>query len=96
MPNDELFAQQEALTFDDLLIVPGYTEVLPAETDISARLTDEINLAVPLLSAAMDTVTSSAWPSRWPARAGWASSTATCRPRTRLPRSPRSNGHSPA
>ncbi|MCJ7550743.1 MAG: IMP dehydrogenase, partial [Anaerolineae bacterium] len=60
MSNDELFTQQEALTFDDVLIVPGYTEVLPNETDISAQLTDEIGLAVPLISAAMDTVTRSA------------------------------------
>jgi IMP dehydrogenase len=60
MTNDELFSQQEALTFDDVLIVPGYTEVLPNETDTSARLTDEIRLAVPLISAAMDTVTESA------------------------------------
>jgi IMP dehydrogenase len=60
MTNDELFTQQEALTFDDVLIVPGYTEVLPNETDTSARLTDEIHLAVPLISAAMDTVTESA------------------------------------
>jgi len=60
MTNDELFTQQEALTFDDVLIVPGYTEVLPNETDTSARLTDDIHLAVPLISAAMDTVTESA------------------------------------
>ncbi len=60
MTNDELFTQQEALTFDDVLIVPGYTEVLPNETDTSAQLTHEIHLAVPLISAAMDTVTESA------------------------------------
>jgi len=60
MINDELFTQQEALTFDDVLIVPGYTEVLPNETDIGAQLTDGIHLAVPLISAAMDTVTQSA------------------------------------
>jgi len=60
MINDELFTQQEALTFDDVLIVPGYTDVLPNETDTSTRLTDEIHLAVPLISAAMDTVTESA------------------------------------
>ncbi|MBN1120922.1 MAG: IMP dehydrogenase [Anaerolineae bacterium] len=55
--NEELFNQFEALTFDDVLIVPGYTEILPTETDVSTRLTDEIHLSVPLLSAAMDTVT---------------------------------------
>jgi len=39
------------------LVVPGYTEVLPDETDVRARLTDNISLNIPLLSAAMDTVT---------------------------------------
>ena len=55
--NDELFNQFEALTFDDVLVVPGYTEVLPDETDVSAQLTQQIRLNIPLLSAAMDTVT---------------------------------------
>jgi IMP dehydrogenase len=54
--NDELFNRFEALTFDDVLIVPGYTEVLPDETDVTAQLTPNIRLNVPLLSAAMDTV----------------------------------------
>lgn len=48
---------QEALAFDDVLLVPGYSEVLPGNTDIRARLTREITLNVPLISAAMDTVT---------------------------------------
>ncbi len=55
--NEDLFGAFEALTFDDLLIVPGYTEVLPSETDVRARLTPEIQLNIPILSAAMDTVT---------------------------------------
>ena len=55
--NEELFSQFEALTFDDVLIVPGYTEVLPNETDVSAQLTPSITLNIPILSAAMDTVT---------------------------------------
>ena len=55
--NKELFASDFNLTFDDVLIVPGYTEVLPAQTDVSARLTVELHLPIPLLSAAMDTVT---------------------------------------
>jgi IMP dehydrogenase len=54
--NDELFNRFESLTFDDVLIVPGYTEVLPDETDVTAQLTPHIRLNVPLLSAAMDTV----------------------------------------
>jgi IMP dehydrogenase len=48
---------QEALTFDDVLLVPGASEVLPAEVDLRTRLTVELELNVPLASAAMDTVT---------------------------------------
>ncbi len=47
------------LTFDDVLLVPGETDVVPAEVDTTSRLTRELSLAVPLLSAAMDTVTES-------------------------------------
>ena len=57
MDHHELFSGVEALTFDDVLIVPGYTNVLPGETDISTQLTDKIRLAIPVISAAMDTVT---------------------------------------
>jgi IMP dehydrogenase len=45
------------LTYDDVLLLPGATDVVPAEVDTSSRLTREISLAVPLVSAAMDTVT---------------------------------------
>jgi IMP dehydrogenase len=55
--NEELFNQYDSLTFDDVLIVPGYTEVLPNETDIKIQLTPTIQLNIPILSAAMDTVT---------------------------------------
>ncbi len=55
--NEELFQSNESLTFDDLLVVPGYSEVLPSEVDVRARLTRTINLNIPILSAAMDTVT---------------------------------------
>ncbi|MFT3973911.1 MAG: IMP dehydrogenase [Amaricoccus sp.] len=48
---------REALTFDDVLLVPGASEVLPATADTRTRLTREISLQIPLLSAAMDTVT---------------------------------------
>jgi IMP dehydrogenase len=55
--NEELFEKFEALTFDDVLIVPGYTEILPDQTDVSTQLTASIRLNIPLVSAAMDTVT---------------------------------------
>ncbi|RPI34720.1 MAG: IMP dehydrogenase [Chloroflexota bacterium] len=55
--NSDLFTAFEALTFDDVLVVPGYTQVLPDQTDVRANLTPEICLNIPLLSAAMDTVT---------------------------------------
>jgi len=50
---------REALTFDDVLLEPSKSEVLPAEVDITTRLTKSIHLNIPLLSAAMDTVTDS-------------------------------------
>ena len=48
---------EEALTFDDVLLVPAYSEILPREVDLSTRVTRRIKVNVPLLSAAMDTVT---------------------------------------
>ena len=48
-----------ALTFDDVLLEPSFSKVLPRDVDVSTRLTNEIKLNVPLLSAAMDTVTES-------------------------------------
>ena len=52
-------AIKESLTFDDILITPQYSDVLPSETDISLILTKKIKLKVPFLSSAMDTVTES-------------------------------------
>ena len=54
--NLPLFESAEALTFDDVLVIPAYSEVLPDETNISTRLTEQITLNIPILSAAMDTV----------------------------------------
>src|SRR3954465_252757 len=48
---------EEALTFDDVLLVPAYSEILPREVDLATRLTRDISLNTPLVSAAMDTVT---------------------------------------
>ncbi len=50
---------KEGLTYDDVLLVPAYSEVLPKETDTSSYFTKEIKLKVPVVSAAMDTVTES-------------------------------------
>ena len=48
---------KEGLTFDDVLLIPGYSEVLPYQVDLSTKLTDNVTLNIPLLSASMDTVT---------------------------------------
>jgi IMP dehydrogenase len=50
---------QKALTFDDVLLVPAFSEILPKDTSLKTRLTRNITLNIPLLSAAMDTVTES-------------------------------------
>src|SRR6201985_985623 len=50
----------EGLTYDDVLLLPAYSEVLPREVDTSTFLTKKIRLNIPLVSAAMDTVTESA------------------------------------
>ncbi|MGC8507402.1 MAG: IMP dehydrogenase, partial [Thiomonas sp.] len=49
----------KALTFDDVLLVPAYSQVLPKDTNLATRLTRNISLNIPLVSAAMDTVTES-------------------------------------
>ena len=51
---------REALTFDDVLLIPGHSRVHPKDTDVSTLLTRKIEIRIPLLSAAMDTVTESA------------------------------------
>ena len=48
---------RECLTFDDVMLTPGYSEVLPADVDVRTRLTRNISLNIPLISAAMDSVT---------------------------------------
>ena len=53
----ELFDRFEALTFDDVVIVPGYSDVLPDTADTSATFAGDITLAIPIVSAAMDKVT---------------------------------------
>ncbi len=53
----QTFPVEEAYTFDDLLLVPAYSEVLPKDVDVSTHITPKIRLNIPILSAAMDTVT---------------------------------------
>ena len=50
---------REGLTFDDVLLEPGPSDVMPTQVDVSTRFTREISLNIPLVSAAMDTVTES-------------------------------------
>ena len=51
------FVEYQGFTFDDVLLVPGYSEVVPAGVNVSTRLTPQIDLNIPICSAAMDTVT---------------------------------------
>ena len=55
--NDEFFDRFDALTFDDVVVIPGYSETLPDAVDTTATFAADITLAVPLVSAAMDKVT---------------------------------------
>ena len=54
-----LHIEEQALTFDDVLLLPDYSEVLPQATDLSTKLTRDVDLKIPVVSAAMDTVTES-------------------------------------
>lgn len=51
--------EQDGLTFDDVLLMPARSEVLPREVDVRSKLTSDISVNIPLVSAAMDTVTES-------------------------------------
>src|ERR1700694_1753392 len=52
-------APREALTFDDVLLQPGLSDVLPSEVDIRTQITRDITLNIPIVASAMDTVTES-------------------------------------
>ena len=68
---------REALTFDDVTLIPAASTVLPTETAIGTRVTGEISLGIPLLSAAMDTVTEGRLAIAMAQAGAWASSTRT-------------------
>ena len=53
----ELSSNRIALTYDDILLLPGRSEIMPSEASLETRLTVNITLNIPILSAAMDTVT---------------------------------------
>ena len=56
---------KEAITFDDVLLVPAYSEVIPNEVNLETKLTNKIKLNIPFMSASMDTVT---WQLPWHVR----------------------------
>jgi len=58
MKKEEKFLE-EGLSFDDVLLIPDYSEILPKEVDVSTKISKNINLNIPIISAAMDTVTES-------------------------------------
>lgn len=75
---------KEALTFDDVLLVPAHSTVLPNTADLSTQLTKTIRLNIPMLSAAMDTVTEARLAIALAQEGGIALSTKTCPLNARL------------
>ena len=68
---------REGLTFDDVLIKPGLSEVLPADVDIRSHITRSIPVNIPIIASAMDTVTEDKWRLPWRRREASACFTAT-------------------
>lgn len=67
---------REGLTFDDVLLQPGPSEVLPADADVSTRIASDVGLNIPIMAAAMDTVSESRMAIAMAQAGGWPSSTA--------------------
>jgi IMP dehydrogenase len=78
---------ETAITFDDVLLVPSYSEVLPNQVSLKSRLTDKISLNVPIVSAAMDTVTEADLALHWQELVVLDSFTKICQLQNRLHRS---------
>lgn len=57
---------KEGITFDDVLLIPAESHVLPNEVDLSTQLAPNLKLNIPLISAGMDTVTEAEWQQPWP------------------------------
>ena len=66
MKNSVIKILGEGLTYDDVLLVPAYSEILPREVDTSSLFSKNIKINIPIISAAMDTVTESSLASSWP------------------------------
>ena len=62
---------EEALTFDDVLLLPAHSTVLPRTVNLQSRITEAISLNIPLISAAMDTVTEARLLLPWRRKAVW-------------------------
>ena len=62
---------REGLTFDDVLLVPGPSDVLPKDVSLAVQLTDKIRLSIPMISAGMDTVTEARMAISMARQGGW-------------------------
>lgn len=82
---------REGVTFDDVLLIPAKSEVLPSQVDVSTFLTPHIRMSIPLISAAMDTVTEARLAIALAQEGVSASCIATCPSIIRPPRSIRSS-----
>ncbi len=82
----------QGITFDDVLLEPGYSELLPRQVDTRTQLTPKIALNIPIVSSPMDTVTEAELAIALAQEGGSGSSTRTCRSRSRPARSTRSSG----
>lgn len=78
----------EGVTFDDVLLVPAFSQIMPGEADISTKLTRNITLNVPIVSSPMDTVTESDMAIALAQEGGWGSFTKTCRSSSSAPCEP--------